>query len=180
MKTEKPMNEFPLLETSQGNIVLFHPHMPAKGPEYVAHTLGTRWIGQGPKVDAFEREFRARMRQAGPCLAVGSGTDALHLAYLLAGIGPGDEVATPLFTCTATNLPLLYIGATPRFFVPIAAFPGENMVKPSEKMPWYKGPDLLSAVDAFEKAPPKTGQPMRMPVQDVYKFTASEIGRAHV
>jgi bifunctional enzyme CysN/CysC len=68
---------------------------------------------------------------------------------------------------------LARIGATPRFFVPIAAFPGENMVKPSEKMPWYKGPDLLSAVDAFEKAPPKTGQPMRMPVQDVYKFTAS-------
>lgn len=113
-KRASDKNDLPLMAMDEG-IVLFHPHMPAKGPEYVAHTLGTRWIGQGPKVDAFEREFRARMRQAGPCLAVGSGTDALHLAYLLAGIGPGDEVATPLFTCTATNLPLLYIGATPRF-----------------------------------------------------------------
>jgi dTDP-4-amino-4,6-dideoxygalactose transaminase len=47
--------------------------------------------------------------------AVGSGTDALHLAYLLAGIKAGDEVITPLFTCTATNIPLLYIGAKPVF-----------------------------------------------------------------
>lgn len=67
---------------------------------------------------------------------------------------------------------LARIGATPRFFVPLAAFPGENMVGPSEKMPWYKGPDLLSAVDLFEKAPSKDAQPFRMPVQDVYKFTA--------
>jgi bifunctional enzyme CysN/CysC len=68
---------------------------------------------------------------------------------------------------------LARIGVTPRFFVPLAAFPGENMVKPSEKMPWYKGPDLLSAVDALEKAPSKDAQPFRLPVQDVYKFTAS-------
>src|SRR4051812_3459270 len=67
---------------------------------------------------------------------------------------------------------LARIGATPRFFVPIAAFAGENMVKASEKMPWYKGPDLLSAVDALEKAPSKVDQPFRMPVEDVYKFTA--------
>ncbi len=67
---------------------------------------------------------------------------------------------------------LARIGATPRFFVPIAAFPGEGMVGPSGKMPWYKGPDLLSAVDAFEKAPGKDDQPFRLPVQDVYKFTA--------
>jgi len=67
---------------------------------------------------------------------------------------------------------LARIGAVPQFFLPIAAFPGENMVKPSAKMPWYKGPDLLAAMDAFEKAPPKDNQPLRLPVQDVYKFTA--------
>lgn len=65
------------------------------------------------------------------------------------------------------------IGITPRHFVPLAAFHGENMVKVSEKMPWYKGPDLLSAIDRFEKAPPKEGQAFRMPLQDVYKFTSS-------
>jgi bifunctional enzyme CysN/CysC len=65
------------------------------------------------------------------------------------------------------------IGITPRHFVPLAAFHGENMVKASDKMPWYKGPDLLSAIDRFEKAPPKEGQTFRMPLQDVYKFTSS-------
>jgi dTDP-4-amino-4,6-dideoxygalactose transaminase len=43
-----------------------------------------------------------------PAVAVGSGTDSLHLAYILAGITDGDEVISPVFTCTATNIPLLY------------------------------------------------------------------------
>lgn len=96
-------------------IVLFHPHIPKKAQEYVADTLNSRWIGQGPKVEEFERRFKDKFSLSGPCVATGSGTDALHLSYLLAGIDPGDEVLVPLFTCTATNIPLLYIGANPRF-----------------------------------------------------------------
>ena len=67
---------------------------------------------------------------------------------------------------------LARIGATPRFFIPISAFNGENLIQPSDKMPWYKGHSLLSAIDAFEKEPPKENQPFRMPVQDIYKFTS--------
>jgi bifunctional enzyme CysN/CysC len=67
---------------------------------------------------------------------------------------------------------LARIGAAPKFFLPVAAFHGENLVRPSDKMPWYTGHNLLSAVDAFKKEPPKSDQPFRMPVQDVYKFTA--------
>ena len=100
---------------SDGNpIVLFHPFIPKETSEKVAEVLSTRWIGQGPLVDRFEAEFE-EIIGVGKSLAVGSGTDALHLAYLLAGVGPGDEVICPVFTCTATNLPLLYIGATPVF-----------------------------------------------------------------
>ena len=44
---EPAMNEFPLLETSSENIVLFHPHIPAKAAEAVTEVLKTRWIGQG-------------------------------------------------------------------------------------------------------------------------------------
>jgi dTDP-4-amino-4,6-dideoxygalactose transaminase len=73
--------------------------------------LSSRWIGQGPKVERFENEFLQRFCDQNPGIAVGSGTDALHLAYLLAGLEPGDEVISPVFTCTATNIPLLYIGA---------------------------------------------------------------------
>jgi perosamine synthetase len=104
------MDEFPIMEDKSGNIVLFHPHIPAKAIDAVTGVLKTRWIGQGPLVEKFEREFGARFAGEWPTLAVRSGTDALHLAYILAGLQPGDEVISPLFTCTATNMPLLYLG----------------------------------------------------------------------
>ena len=58
---------------------------------------------------------RSNSNFLGPHAAVGSGTDAPHLGYLLAGIEAGVEVLTPVFTCAATNIPLLYIGANIRF-----------------------------------------------------------------
>jgi perosamine synthetase len=107
---EKAMGEFPIMEEKPGNIVLFHPHIPAKAIDAVTKVLKTRWIGQGPLVEEFERKFGARFAGRYPTLAVRAGTDALHLAYILAGLQPGDEVISPLFTCTATNIPLLYLG----------------------------------------------------------------------
>lgn len=89
-------------------IVLFHPYIPKSAIEVVKKTLGGRWIGQGPKVDEFEKKWEEKISSPHKAVAVGSGTDALHLAYILAGIGEGDEVITPIFTCTATNIPLLY------------------------------------------------------------------------
>src|SRR5262245_59040915 len=111
--TDASNDDLPLMSSEEG-IVLCHPQIPRKAKEYVCDTLDSRWIGQGPKVDLFETAFREKFA-LGPCVAVGSGTDALHLAYLLAGIQPGDEVLTPVFTCTATNLPLLYVGAKIKF-----------------------------------------------------------------
>ena len=91
------------------------PFVPEQAVSDVAATLRTRWIGEGPRVREFEHRFSEQIVGGRPCVAVGSCTDALHLAYLLAGIGPGDEVIAPLFTCSATNIPLLYCGATIRF-----------------------------------------------------------------
>lgn len=107
-------NDMPIMSTTEG-IVLFHPHVPKNASKYVNDTLSTRWIGQGPKVDLFESKFNSHFSISNPSIAVGSGTDALHLSYLLAGVGPGDEVLAPVFTCTATNIPLLYIGANIKF-----------------------------------------------------------------
>jgi perosamine synthetase len=107
--------ETPLMEAQQGNIVLFHPHIPASASARMAETLSTRWIGQGPRVDEFEKRFSTRFAGGRTAVSVGSGTDALHLAYILAGVGEGDEVVTPVFTCTATNIPLLYHRAVPVF-----------------------------------------------------------------
>jgi bifunctional enzyme CysN/CysC len=64
------------------------------------------------------------------------------------------------------------IGAvSPRQFVPISAIEGENLASRGKKTPWYAGPTLLEALDELPKAPPKVDQPLRMPVQAVYKFT---------
>lgn len=112
---DKPMNEMPLMDVADKNVVLFHPHMPARAIDYVTDTLKTRWIGQGPKVEQFEQNFSKRFGRGNASLAVGSGTDALHVAYLLAGLKAGDEVVTPVFTCTATNIPFLYMGVRPVF-----------------------------------------------------------------
>jgi dTDP-4-amino-4,6-dideoxygalactose transaminase len=114
MKKFDPKNDLPLMNTNEG-VVLFHPHIPRAAAEKICNTLNSRWIGHGPQVDEFEARFKFDFDINGASLAVGSGTDALHLAYLLAGIEKDDEVLTPLFTCTATNIPLLYIGAKPIF-----------------------------------------------------------------
>jgi len=109
------VKDMPLMETGDDNIVLFHPHIPERAINSVQQTLRTRWIGQGPKVDEFEKRFSALFGNGNAAVALGSGTDALHLSYILAGINEGDEVIAPVFTCTATNIPLLYERAVVRF-----------------------------------------------------------------
>lgn len=108
------MNELPVMQEGEG-IMLFYPHVPKKAIEAVTEVLQGRWIGQGPRVAQFEKEFEERFAGKGKALAVGSGTDALHLAYILAGLKEGDEVITPVFTCTATTIPFLYMGVKFRF-----------------------------------------------------------------
>jgi elongation factor 1-alpha len=56
-------------------------------------------------------------------------------------------------------------------FVPTSGWTGDNLVKPSDKMPWYKGPTLIDALDTFELAPKPLDKPLRVPVQDVYSIT---------
>lgn len=111
---EKPQGELPVMKEGEG-ITLFHPHVPESAVQAVTEVLRSRWIGQGPRVDQFEADFASKFCPAYAAVAVGSGTDALHLAYLLAGLGEDDEVIAPVFTCTATNIPLLYVGAKIRF-----------------------------------------------------------------
>ena len=106
--------EMPLMKVKEGT-VLFYPFVSKSTQAQMRKVLSGRWIGQGPLVDKFEIEFKKKFAKNSNCLATGSGTDALHLSYLLAGIKKDDEVIAPVFTCTATNIPLLYIGAKIRF-----------------------------------------------------------------
>jgi len=56
-------------------------------------------------------------------------------------------------------------------FVPTSGWLGDNLVKPSKNMPWYKGPTLYEALDTFEVPPKPITKPLRLPVQDVYTIT---------
>jgi len=109
------IKDMPLMEETDENIVMFYPHVPEASKKSVLDTLNSRWIGQGPKVKLFEEKFRDKFSPNFSALATGSGTDALHLAYMLADLKPGDEVVAPLFTCTATNIPFLYMGVRINF-----------------------------------------------------------------
>lgn len=86
---------------------------PAEIAEVVA-TLKSGWIGTGPRVGRFERQF-ARSVGSPYAVAVNSCTAALHLSMLAAGVKPGDEVITsPLTFCATANV-IIHCGATPVF-----------------------------------------------------------------
>jgi perosamine synthetase len=114
MKKFEKKNDIPIMDPSEG-IVLFHPHIPKNTNHAIAEVLKTRWIGQGPKVEQFEALFLKEFLILGSAIATGSGTDALHLSYLLSNLKEDDEVLAPVFTCTATNIPLLYLKANIKF-----------------------------------------------------------------
>ncbi|AAB98308.1 translation elongation factor EF-1, subunit alpha [Methanocaldococcus jannaschii DSM 2661] len=56
-------------------------------------------------------------------------------------------------------------------FIPTASLKGDNVVKRSENMPWYKGPTLVEALDKFQPPEKPTNLPLRIPIQDVYSIT---------
>lgn len=76
--------------------------------------LASGGLAQGPRVAQFEEGFSEWVDGA-TCVAVNSGTSALHLGMLAAGIGPGDEVIVPSFTFAATANSVALTGATPVF-----------------------------------------------------------------
>ena len=80
----------------------------------VIKVLKSGFIAQGPKVTEFEENF-AEFVKTKYAIATSSGTTALHVALLSAGIGPGDEVITTPFTFAATANSVLYTGASPVF-----------------------------------------------------------------
>jgi dTDP-4-amino-4,6-dideoxygalactose transaminase len=93
---------------------LFDLRLEPEDLEAVAQTLRSGWLTMGPRTVAFEEAFAAHLG-ARHAIAVSSCTAALHLAYLAAGVGPGDEVIVPSFTFAATANAVIYCGATPVF-----------------------------------------------------------------
>jgi perosamine synthetase len=90
------------------------PVMDEREAEAARRAILSGWITMGPEVAAFEAEFAAAVGARHAC-AVSSGTTALHLALLAAGVAPRDEVITASFSFIATASAVRYCGATPVF-----------------------------------------------------------------
>jgi dTDP-4-amino-4,6-dideoxygalactose transaminase len=133
-------------------VYLSPPHMTGCEERYVADAFTSNWIAPlGPHVDAFEQEF-CRAVGCEHAVALSSGTAALHLGLILAGVGPGDEVMVSSLTFSASVNPIRYLGATPVFI-------------DSERASWNMDPGLLAeAVEQRVRAgrPPKCVVPVHL------------------
>ncbi len=85
---------------------MFWPYVPQNAIDEVVKVLQSRWIGQGPRVDAVEKKFCEKFNIP-YSVTVNSGTSALHLALILAGVRDGDEVITTPMTCVSSKTPIL-------------------------------------------------------------------------
>ena len=110
-------------------------HMSGKEEEFIHEAFLTNWVVPlGPNVDGFENDLATWLgeKSASPLhvVALSSGTAAIHLALVMLGVGPGDEVICQGFTFAASANPIVYQGATPVFV-------------DSEPGTWNMDPELL-------------------------------------
>lgn len=92
----------------------FHTHISPKAIELAVETLQSGFVSEGNRVRQFEEELSQKFGLIRP-VTVNSGTSALHLALMLAGVNPGDEVILPAQTFVASGLTILMCGARPVF-----------------------------------------------------------------
>jgi dTDP-4-amino-4,6-dideoxygalactose transaminase len=112
-------------------ILLSTPHMGDKEFAYVKEAFDTNWIAPiGPHIDTFEQEF-CQLVGSPHAAALSSGTAALHLSLIIAGIGIGDEVFCSALTFCGSVNPILYQGASPVFI-------------DSNRSSWNMDPELLT------------------------------------
>jgi pyridoxal phosphate-dependent aminotransferase EpsN len=96
-------------------LFLSPPHLGRHEMNYVHKAIEDNWVAPvGPNLTGFEADI-CQATGAAHCVALSSGTAAIHLGLILLGVGPGDEVLCPSFTFVATANPILYLGATPVF-----------------------------------------------------------------
>jgi len=115
---------------STKRIYLSSPHMSGHEMKYIQEAFEQNWIAPlGPNVDEFEKTV-AKYCGVGSAAALSSGTAAIHLALIILGVKPGDEVIASSFTFSATVNPIVYQGATP-------------VLVDSEEDSWNMDPQLL-------------------------------------
>lgn len=111
-------------------IWLSSPHMGGTEQKYVQEAFDTNWIAPlGPNVNGFEKDL-ANYTGVKAASALSSGTAAIHLALIILGVKPGDEVLVSSFTFSGSVNPITYLGAIP-------------VLIDSEPETWNMCPELL-------------------------------------
>lgn len=112
-------------------ISLSSPHMGGSEFLFLKNAFDSNWIAPlGPHVDGFEKDLAAYLGNGVHVAALSSGTASLHLALIILGVKPGDEVICQSLTFSASANPILYLGATPVFV-------------DSEEQSWNMSPEFL-------------------------------------
>ena len=138
------------------HIYLSVPHMGTKEEGYVQEAFASNWMTTvGANLDAFEAAFSKRIGQ--PCVALSTGTAAIHLGLRLLGVGPGDEVMVSDLTFVASVNPIRYLGAEPVFV-------------DSDRTSWNMDPALLA--EALEDRARRGKLPRAVVVVDLYGQSA--------
>lgn len=115
---------------STPRIWLSCPHMGGMEIHFVEDAFNSNWIAPlGPHVDGLEADLEQYLGE-GHVAALNSGTAAIHLALIILGVKPGDEVICQSLTFSATANPVVYLGATPVFV-------------DSERETWNMDPQLM-------------------------------------
>lgn len=142
---------------SQEKIWLSSPHMGGDEIKFVQEAFDANWISPvGPHIVAFEQELAAYSGVA-HCAALSSGTAAIHLALIVLGVEPGDEVICSSFTFSGSCNPIAYQGATPVFI-------------DSERDTWNMDPALLE--EAIKDRIAKGRKPKAVIVVHLYGMPA--------
>ena len=134
------------MEKRKDRIYLCLAHMSEDGAEqrYVKEAFDTNWVVPlGPNVNGFEKDLEDFVGEGKRVVALSSGTAAVHLGLLAAGVKAGDEVLVQSFTFCASTHPITYLGATP-------------VMIDSELDTWNMDPDLLE--EAIRDRIAKTGR----------------------
>src|ERR1039458_8973871 len=126
MKDGKSMRDF-----QQKRLFLSPPHIGGAERDFVHEAFASNYVAPiGPMVDAFEREFAA-YTGIPHCLALSSGTAAMHLVLRELGVGPGDEVLASTLTFIGSVTPATFLGANVVFL-------------DSDRATWNLDPGLLA------------------------------------
>lgn len=135
-------------------IWLSRPHLSGQEQVYVGQAFASNFVAPvGPQLDAFEAAVSEYLSSGTFCVALASGTAALHIALTLAGVERGDEVWVSSMTFAGGVFPVLYLGAVPVFFD----------LDPNS---WSMDADLLES--ALAKAAKKGSLPKAIVPTDLY------------